>query len=100
MPIEQDGCAEGGGLASAAAVVLDPRLAEVWQLVWGLTDGADAVPKTGSEPGPAGVRVEVVGALLRLAYLQGYADAYAEEVPGELFAELGVRAGPVNLQKG
>lgn len=71
------------GLASRAEVVLDPRLAEVWQLVWARDRGAI------EEPG--GVSEEVLAGLLRLAYIQGYADATCEAVAGELFRELGIR---------
>ncbi|TMK17683.1 MAG: hypothetical protein E6G68_08380 [Actinobacteria bacterium] len=75
-------------LASAAEVVIDPRLAEIWQLLWGLVpEGEDA---------PVPLSADAFGGLLRLAYFQGYADACAEEVPGALFAELGVRGGPVS----
>lgn len=74
------------GLASKAEFVLDPRLVEVWQLIWsGDADPAD---------GPTGTVPEaMLAALLRLAYLQGYADATAEPDPGGLYRELGVR-GP------
>jgi hypothetical protein len=70
------------GLATKAEVVLDPRLAEVWQLLWSQDgEAASTVPD------------ELLAALLRLAYLQGYADASAEPEPGELYRELGIRDG-------
>jgi hypothetical protein len=84
MAIEQGGCTDGDALALSAAVVLDPRLADVWQLVW--TCGAEM-----DEPGELTWSLETLGALLRLAYVQGYADASAEAVPGSLFGELGLR---------
>ena len=92
MPDEQGLCGPNDGLAAAAAVVLDPRLAEVWQLIWAEADGAvsslDVLP------------VEVVGGLMRLAYLQGYSDAATDPDPGAFFAELGVRDPSVNRQFG
>ena len=70
------------GLASRAGLVLDPRLAEVWQLVW-------AWPS--EDPGARSVVTEeVLAALLRLAYLQGFADAKDEPVEGDLYRELGI----------
>jgi hypothetical protein len=78
---------EEEGLAARAELLLDPRLAEVWQLVW--AGGPDA-----DEPGEAadpGVSEPMLACLLRLAYLQGYADATAEPEPGALYRELGVR---------
>jgi len=71
------------GLVSRAELVLDPRLAEVWQLIW---SGAES----GAEPGE--VSEEILAGLLRLAYLQGFADAKGEAVDGELYGELGIRA--------
>jgi hypothetical protein len=77
-----------GGLASKAEMVLDPRLAEVWQLIW-----------AGDEKPPSdGVSEEVLAGLLRLAYMQGYADATAEPDAGELYRELGIR-GPSITRK-
>lgn len=76
-------------LALSAAVVLDPRIAEIWQLVWSC-EAAD--PELGESSWSFGS----LGALLRLAYVQGYADAVAEPVPGSLFAELGLR-GPATI---
>jgi hypothetical protein len=35
MGFEQGVCGGGEELALSAAVILDPRLAEIWQLVWG-----------------------------------------------------------------
>ena len=72
-----------GGLASKAEMVLDPRLAEVWQLIWA---GEEDPLET-----PDGVPEEVLAGLLRLAYMQGYADATAEPAAGELYRELGIR---------
>jgi hypothetical protein len=76
---------ESEALALSAAVVLDPRLAEIWQLVWSC-ESADR------EDCGSGWSMGSIGALLRLAYLQGYADAAAEIVPGSLFTELGLRS--------
>ena len=72
-----------GGLASKAEMILDPRLAEVWQLIWA---GREDAPEEGD-----GVSEEVLAGLLRLAYMQGYADATAEPGAGELYRELGIR---------
>ena len=70
------------GLATRAAVVLDPRLAEIWQLIWsGAPDGEEH----------PGVSEEIMAGLLRLAYLQGFADAKDEPVDGALYRELGIR---------
>ena len=71
------------GLASRAELVLDPRLVEIWQLVWSAVDG---------EPGEGSVPEEVLAGLLRLAYLLGFADAKDEAVDGSLYRELGIRA--------
>jgi hypothetical protein len=84
MAIEQGGCVGGTELALSAAVVLDPRLAEIWQLVW------ECAAEVG-EPDEADWSLETLGALLRLAYVQGYSDATAEAIPGSLFGELGLR---------
>ncbi|MGH2785800.1 MAG: hypothetical protein ACRDJ1_11100 [Actinomycetota bacterium] len=67
-------------LASRAEVVLDPRLAEIWQLIW-----------TGVAGDETRVTEETLAGLLRLAYLQGFADAKEEAVEGELYRELGLR---------
>lgn len=81
----------GESLASRAEVVLDPRLAELWQLVWSAGEG-DAEDRLLSE--------DLVGALLRLAYLQGFADAKDEPVEGDLYRELGIRASTVSRPEG
>ena len=84
MDDEQGDCAVAQEkLASSAAIVLDPALADVWQLVWS-DDEDDAGFRNG-------VPLNVLAALLRLAYLQGYSDAVAEADPGALFRRLGVR---------
>jgi hypothetical protein len=88
MPDEQGLCGPNDGLAAVAAVVLDPRLADVWQLIWAEAD--DDVSAVN------GVSLEAVGGLMRLAYLQGYADAATDPDPGALFAELGVRDPSIN----
>ena len=77
-------------LASSAAVTLDPRLADVWQLIWNL-DGA--YPGETLEPPKErdGVFSAVLGPALRLAYLTGYLDARSEAEPGALIRELGLR---------
>ena len=87
MAVEQGGCVGNDGLALSAALVLDPRLAEVWQLVW-------ATAARGEEADDEAWSLETLAALLRLAYVQGYADAAGESVPGSLFVELGVRRPP------
>lgn len=70
-------------LASKAEMVLDPRLAEVWQLVWALQEDPSF--------DQTGVPEALLAGLLRLAYIQGYADAMGEPVAGELYRELGIR---------
>lgn len=70
-------------LASLAEVVLDPRIAELWQLVWSAGEG-DAEDRMLSE--------DLLGGLLRLAYLQGFVDAKDEPVEGGLYRDLGIRA--------
>lgn len=62
--------------AIEAAAVLDPRLADLWAAIW--ADQGHALP------------IEMVGALLRLAYLTGYQDALTEQERGGLFKELGL----------
>ncbi|MEX2554513.1 MAG: hypothetical protein WEB06_02650 [Actinomycetota bacterium] len=74
------------GLASKAEMVLDPRLAEVWQLIWAGDENRDEVSE------------EVLAGLLRLAYMQGYADASAEPDSGALYRELGIQ-GPSITRK-
>ena len=69
-------------LASRAELVLDPRLAEIWQLIWAGIEEADNETR---------VTEETLAGLLRLAYLQGFADAKEEAVEGELYRELGLR---------
>jgi hypothetical protein len=81
---EQGVCGDGQELALSAAVILDPRLAEIWQLVWA------ASPYAAYLDAPA-CSFATLGALLRLAYVQGYADAMTEERSGSLFEELGLR---------
>ena len=78
-------------LASRAEVVLDPRLAELWQLVWGAAE-SDGEDRFLSE--------DLVGGLLRLAYLQGFAEAKDEPVEGDLYRELGVRAVTASRPEG
>jgi hypothetical protein len=78
-------------LATRAALSIDPRLAEVWQLIWSLDDTYPG--ETLDSPcGMGRVAGEVLGPLLRLAYMTGYADASEEGEPMTLFGELGVRA--------
>lgn len=86
MVNEQGGCGQSDNLAASAAMVLDPRLAEIWQLVW---VECDAECDDGNDNRNA-VPLGVLGPLLRLAYLQGYADAVTE-TPETLWVELGVR---------
>lgn len=73
----------GPGLAGEAAIVIDPRLADLWGLVWSL----DAESDGAGELAPG-----TVAALLRLAYVQGYVDAHSERRPGSLYRELGLRS--------
>jgi len=83
-------------LATRAALSIDPRLAEVWQLVWSLDDTYPG--ETLDSPCGMGlVAGEVLGPLLRLAYMTGYADASEESEPTALFRELGVRAPRTTL---
>ena len=70
------------GLACEAAIVIDPRLADLWGVVWGLDPEPD-------QPGP--VLPGTLAALLRLAYVQGYTDAHSEQLSGALYRELGLR---------
>ena len=74
---------ELGRLAFEASIVLDPRLAEVWQALFAAAEQ--------TEDDDRRVPLETVGALLRLAYVLGYADAAVEPVPGDLYSELGLR---------
>lgn len=93
-PDERERAEHAQRLALSAALVLDPRLADVWQLLWSLQDEA-------SEPGidRQGCPVEQVAALLRVAYLQGHADAAAESDPGALYRELGVRVPTASARR-
>lgn len=77
--------AEESRLAGEAAVVIDPRLADLWQVIW-------ARPEQAEE---ASVPIATLAALLRLAYALGYSDALSEERVGSLYDELGLR-GPVS----
>ncbi len=87
---------EPNELATRAELVIDPRLAEVWQLVW----SCPADPDEGTEPVREGAGSEaLLAALLRLAYLRGYADSAEEVGIGTLWRELGVR-GPGPTAKG
>ena len=72
-------CAE---LAGEAALVIRPRLADLWGLVWSLDAEAEQ---------PGEVLPGTLAALLRLAYVQGYADAHSEQRSGTLYRELGLR---------
>ena len=87
MAVEQGRSVRDDGLALSAAIVLDPRLAEVWQLVW-------ATAWEGGETDEKAWSLETLAALLRLAYVQGYSDAAGEAVPGSLYEELGLRRPP------
>ena len=87
MAVEQGRSVQDDGLALSAAIVLDPRLTEVWQLVW-------ATASEAGEPDEEAWSLETLAALLRLAYVQGYSDAACEVVPGSLYGELGLRRPP------
>jgi hypothetical protein len=79
-PDEQAERLDARRLATEAALVIDPRLADLWGLVWMRPGGeGEAVP------------LATLAALLRLAYAQGYADALGEDPPGGLYRDLGVR---------
>ena len=78
------------GLATRAEVVLDPRLAEIWQLIWSGAGNGDE---------DAVVPEEVMAGLLRLAYLQGFADAKDEPEDGALYRELGIRVPGATAKK-
>lgn len=93
-PDQEERAGHAEELALSAALVLDPRLADVWHLLWSLQDEA-------SEPGidEAGCSEEQVAALLRVAYLQGYADAAAESDPGALYRELGVTSRTASARR-
>jgi len=86
--MESDGAPEHSKrLASEAAAVVDPLLADVWSIAWQAED-ADG-------PGSwAGLAV-----LLRMAYLQGYGDALREVERGEVFRRLGVNVPEVRAQR-
>jgi hypothetical protein len=71
--------AEARRLAEQAALVIDPRLADLWQMVWARSD----------EPGE--IPLGTLAALLRLAYALGYSDALAEDRLGVLYEELELR---------
>jgi hypothetical protein len=91
MPNNQAGYGQSDELAVAAAVVLDPRLTEIWQLIWG---------ELGESCGEGhAVPLDAMGALLRLAYVQGYADAAVESDPAALWVELGVRDPALSRSK-
>lgn len=72
---------EARRLAGEAALVIDPRLADLWQLIWMQADQAEE----GTVP------LGTLAALLRLAYALGYTDALSEEQQGVLYDELGLR---------
>ncbi len=73
--------AEARRLAGEAAVVIDPRLADLWQMVWARSGQAEE----------ASVPLTTLAASLRLAYALGYTDALSEDRLGSLYAELGLR---------
>jgi hypothetical protein len=79
-------------LAASAAVILDPLLADVWQLVWIDVDDGDDFRNS--------VPLDALAGMLRLAYLSGYSDAANEEEPGALFERLGVRVEAVRKTRG
>jgi hypothetical protein len=77
-PLEPD------GLATQAVLLLDPRLAGVWQFLWEHEEDGigEAVPSP-----------ELFPTALRMAYVQGYSDALDEGAPGSLYRDLGLRDG-------
>lgn len=60
-----------------AAVVMDPRLADIWAALW--------------ERDEACVPMDSMSGLLRLAYLTGYHDCLVEPERGELYRKIGLR---------
>jgi len=75
---------EAERLAGEAALVIDPRLADLWQMIWSLPEEA--------EQAPGAVPLGTLAPLLRVAYALGYADAHGEESSGLLYRELGLRS--------
>jgi len=88
MPDDQGKRDKERARATEAATLLDPRIADLWAAIW--CDQGESVP------------LDVVGALLRLAYLTGYQDALTEQDRGSLFKTLGlpvptrIRPGPAS----
>jgi hypothetical protein len=73
------------GLATQAVLLLDPRLAGVWQFLW---------EHEGDEPfGECTPSAELFATALRMAYVQGYSDSLDEDDPGSLYRDLGLREG-------
>ena len=72
---------EARRLAGEAALVIDPRLADLWQMIWSRLE----------EPDDGPVSLGTLAALLRLAYALGYSDALSEDREGSLYEELGLR---------
>lgn len=101
MEFDQRRCAtRQRRLAEAAALLVDPRLADVWGALWSWEEAArGARPEVGPAESAADHprwSEETIATLLRMAYLQGYGDALADE-PGALFRALGVRPpGPAS----
>ena len=80
---------EARRLAVEAALVIDPRLADLWQMIWARSAEA-----------PARVPFATLAPLLRLAYALGYSDALSEDRVGALYDELGLRRGVTQRRSG
>ena len=80
---------EARRLAGEAALVIDPRLADVWQMIWGRLDEPDDT-----------VPIGTLAALLRLAYALGYSDGLSDDPVGSLYDELGLRRSASRRRSG
>ncbi|MHB8513283.1 MAG: hypothetical protein ACYDCC_14055 [Actinomycetota bacterium] len=60
--------------------MIDPRLADIWAGLWAVADYETPI--------------DLIGRLLRLAYLTGYHDATTESEAGALYTALGLKVPP------